>query len=56
MTIKEEGKSGWQMRISKGKFTSLFFPYGPTDRISIPRRPESTLLNSLATTGILHDF
>lgn len=56
MTIKEEGKSGWHMRISKGKFTSLFFPYGPIDRISIPQRSESTLLNSLAAVDILHDF
>lgn len=56
MTIKEEGKSGWQIRISKGKLTSLFFPYGPIDRISIPQRPESTLSNSLATGDILHDF
>lgn len=56
MTIKEEGKSGWQMRIGRGKFTSLFFPYGPMHRILIPQRPESTLLNSLATVDNLHDF
>lgn len=56
MTIKEEGKSGWQMRMSEGKFTSLLFPYGPIDRIPIPQRPESTLLNSLATIDILHEF
>lgn len=53
---KEEGKGGWQKKLSRGKLSSLYFPCRPIDRTLIPQRLVSTLLNSLATVDILHDF
>lgn len=56
MTKKEEGKGGWQTITGRGKFLSLYFFCGPMDRTLIPQRLASTLLNSLVTVDILHDF
>ena len=56
VTKKEKGKGGWQTRIGRRKFTSLYFPCSPTDRTLIPQRLAWTLLNSLATVDILQDF